>query len=274
MKLDESFDALRKHDHSARFDELGPWLDQQSKKPKLMKNLSKIAASFVIGTLMLLACTVPVEHEEEIGYMIKGISVETISSGKDKVSRLSEVNLSEIQFTPVLHEILVEDGKALPPEEVTEVVLLLPEANYQAAEAKMNALEAVLSFKSIEIMPIEETVERTFFESALHKTFDMKLNPDLSEEEIEIRINTFLHENSEVAETIDVNVDESGNRHVVFRVNIEDGGTFEVKRDIEQLYQDLTPENNQFFHENMTEQELIELKEREVQKKELKEQDL
>lgn len=239
-----------------------------------MKNLSKIAASLVIGTLVMLACTVPVEHEEEIGYMIKGISVETISSGKQKVAQLSEVNLSEVQFTPVLHEMLIEDGKALPPEEVTEIILVLPEANYQAAEVKKEALQAVLNFKSVEILPIADTVEKTFFESAMEKTFNIRVDNKFTEEEVEVRINSFLHENSMSGGEAEIEIDASGNRHAVFRIRIEDQGTYEVKRDIEQLYNDLTPEENKVFHQNMTEEEVKALKEREIEKRKVLEENI
>lgn len=271
MKLSDSFDALKKHDHSARFDELGPWLDQQSNKPKLMKNLSKIAASFIIGTLVLLACTVPVNHEEEIGYMIKGISVESIESGKAKVSQLSGIDVTEVQFSPVIHEILIEDGIRLDPEQVTEVVLVLPEANLEAAQEKMRMLEANIAFKEINILPIEDTVKRTFFESALHKTFDLDVKEELTEEEIELRINSFVHAHSEITEIIEVEEDETGNRKVFFRIRMDglDGdNAYEVKRDIEGLYNDLGPEVETVLEELPS----AEQQRREKMKKELMEQ--
>lgn len=258
-----------------------------------MKNLSKIAASLVIGTLVMLACTVPVNHEEEIGYMIKGITVESMDAGKAKVAHLSTINKSEVRFAPVIHEVLVKDGKALAPEEVTEVVLVLPEANYDAALFKKQALEGVLSFNSIEILPIEETVERTVFETALNKTFNIKVDNKFTEEEVEVRINNFLHENSSFDGEVEIKVDEIGNRYVEVEietvklqgsrveiqsadgeseVEITPGGAYKVKRDIEQLYKDLTPEQNQLIMEDITPEQLLEMKQKEIERKKIEAQ--
>ena len=268
MNQSDSFNALKSHDHSSSFDGLGSWLDQQSKRPKPMKKLSKIAASFIIGTLVLLACTVPVQHEEEIGYMIKGIVTEQPELGKGKIANLSVLVPNEVQFIPIIHEKL-DDGSTSEAKELTEVVVLLPEANLQAAETKLAALESVLTFITIDVLPIEETVERTFFESAMHKTFDVKIDPELTEYEVAAKINVFLHENSSITDEVEIELDEEGNRKAVFRINLNKNGkgaTYEVKRDIEQLYNDLTPEVNQIILEDFAEEELIETKKAELEK--------
>ena len=157
MKVSDAFNSLKKHDHSASFDGLGPWLDQQSKRPKPMKNMYKIAASLVATALILVACTVPVESEEEIGYMIRGLTTESAEVGKGKIAGLTGFDLAEIQFTPVIHEIIHEDGSLSEPEEMYEVVLVLPESNHDAAVQKVVALEAAMAFSHIQIMPIEST---------------------------------------------------------------------------------------------------------------------
>jgi hypothetical protein len=264
MNVSDAFNSLKNKDHSTSFEGLGPWLDQQSKGPKPMRNMYKIAASLVATALILVACTVPVESEEEIGYMIRGLTTESAEIGKGKISSLSGFDLAEIQFTPVIHEMIHQDGSLSEAEEMQEVVLILPESNHDVAVEKVVALEAVMEFSHIEIMPIESTVERTFFESTLHKTFDIKIDPDLSEAQIASRINTFLHENSSITETIEVKEDENGNRHAVFVFEMGEEGKFEVKRDIEQLYNDLTPGNNEFISED----EVQEMKEQEIQKME------
>lgn len=68
MNESNAFNTYKKHDHSESLKKLGPWLDQQSQKPNDMRQFYKIAASFLIAALVLVACTVPVEQEEEIGY--------------------------------------------------------------------------------------------------------------------------------------------------------------------------------------------------------------
>lgn len=248
MNMKEAFNSLKNHDHSASFEGLGPWLDQQSKRPKPMKNFYKVAASLIITALVLVACTMPVQTEEEIGHMIRGLTYESAEISKGKIAGLSGFDLAEIQFTPVIHEIIHEDGSLSESQEMQELVLILPESNHDAAIQKVEALTAAIEFSHIEIMPIESTVERTFFENTLKNTFDIKIDPNLTEEEIQTSINIFLHENSNITETIEIKEDPNGNRHAVFVFEME-GGTFEVKRDIEQLYHDLTPENNEFILE-------------------------
>ena len=288
MNLSEAFNTFKAHDHSASFDELGPWLDQQPQSPKKMKTIYKIAASLTFLAVILVACTVPVAQEEEIGYMIKGITVESIDSGKMKLAQIPSINKAEVRFTPVIHELLVKDGKALPPEEVTEVVLVLPEANYDAAVTKKQALEAAFSFKSIEILPIEETVERTMFETALNKTFDIKVDKQFTEEEVEIRINTFLHEHSSFDGEVEIKLDREGNRYVEveietaklgaprIQIHSADGEdeieitpteSYKVNRDIEQLYQEFTTDGNEVILEEITPEQLLELKKKELEKK-------
>lgn len=249
MNESDAFKSLKNHDHSTSFDGLGPWLDQQSKRPKPMKNIYKFAASLLITALVLVACTMPVQTEEEIGYMIRGLTEETPEMGKSKLAGLSGIDLAELQFIPVLHEKIHEDGSHSEALEMSEVVLILPESNHNAAIQKAEAMQAVISFSQLDILPIEETVERTFFESTLKNTFDVKIDPDLSEAEIAAKINVFLHENSSITETIEIKKDPNGNKHAVFVFEMGEDGKFEVKRDIEQLYNDLTPENNEFILE-------------------------
>ncbi len=263
MNVSDAFNSLKNQDHSASFEGLGPWLDQKSKRPKPMKNFYKVAASLVATALILVACTMPVQHEEEIGYMIRGLTTESPEVGKGKIANLSGFDLSELQFIPVIHETIHEDGSLSEPQEMSEVVLVLPESNHDMAIQKVEALTAAINFSQINIMPIEDTVERTFFESALHKTFDIKIDPDLTEEEIQAKINVFLHENSSTTQSIEVKKGADGNRYAVFVFENTDGN-FEIKRDIEQLYNDLTPEKNEFILEEDGE----EMKQQEIQKME------
>jgi len=269
MNVPEAFKSLKNHDHSSSFNGLGTWLDQHSKGPKQMKNFYKIAASLVATAIILVACTVPVQQEEEIGYMIRGLSTESEAVGKGKIANLSGINMAEVQFIPVLHEIINKESSNSEPQVYTEVVMLMPQANLKAAQDKANALMAAVDFDQIDIMPIQETVERTFFESALQKTFNVKIDPDLSEAQISARINNFLHENSSVVETAVIEEDEKGNRHAVFVFEMGEDGKFEVKRDIEELYNDLTPGENEFLHKDVSEEDVLQLKKlKEEQKKE------
>lgn len=78
----------------------------------------------------------------------------------------------------------------------------------------------------------------------MHKTFDVKIDPKLTQAQIAAKINAFLHENSSVTEKVDVEVHEDGSKHAVFRIQIDEKNAFEVKRNVEGLYDGLTPERH------------------------------
>tara|TARA_R110000868_G_scaffold306734_3_gene568129 strand:+ start:61242 stop:62060 length:819 start_codon:yes stop_codon:yes gene_type:complete len=270
MNLPEAFNQLKKEEHEVSFENLGEWLDQNHKKPKTMKNIYKIAASFVLATMILIACTVPVQQEEEIGYMIKGMASPDAMNLKFKFATIPELDPSQISVHRVLHEEVGKDNA----QEFTEVVMVLPEANYKVAEAKKAALSGVFEFRSIEIFPIEETVKRTLIESALHK-LEFKVNDKISDAKVAARINTFLHENSNAKGNAQVKVGADGIKYVEIEVGFDENSAIGTKRSIERLVNELTPDGHKIKHENMTEEEVLELKKRELQKwNELKEKQM
>ena len=73
MNLKEELNQFKKHTHEHSLQELGNWLDQNHKTPRKMRPIYKIAASFAALMLVLVACNMPVQQEEELGYMIVGI---------------------------------------------------------------------------------------------------------------------------------------------------------------------------------------------------------
>ena len=288
MNLPEAFDQLKNTKHDTSFENLGEWLENNNSKPRKMKSLYKIAASLIFATLILIACTVPVQHEEEIGYMIKGIAPAMDTKSKINLApRFQEVglDLSQVSISQVLieHELTGETNG----DKLTEVVMILPNADYSAAENKKAALSGLFEFQSLKILPIEETVERTVFESALH-TFDLKVKKEFTEEEISIRINRFIHENSErMHGDAKIKTDKEGNRYVElslidatdkvndFEIKYEPNGSthYQTKKSIESLYNDLSEERPASEQtKNMTEEEIQALKLREIKKQEMKKQ--
>ncbi len=266
MKHSKAFENLKKHDHSASFDGLGKWLDQNSKEPNTMRNIHKIAASLLITALVLVACTVPLEHEEEIGYMIKGIANSESVNLKSKLTQIPDLDPSQVSINEIIHEEIGMGKEEV--ERLQEIVMILPEANYKAAEDKKAALSGMFNFKKLEILPIEETVERTMFESALHK-LELRVDNKLSEVKVAERINTFLHENSSAKGDAKVLTDKDGNRFVVLEVEMDQNSGAATKRSIESLANELIPEGNKFLHNDVSEEEIIELKEKEIEKKKL-----
>jgi len=288
MNLPEAFGQLKNTKHNSSFENLGDWLENNNSKPRKMKSLYKIAASLIFTTLILIACTVPVQHEEEIGYMIKGFAPEIESKTKSNFDlRFEEAGLDPSQVS--ISQVLIEHeqtGEA-KGDKLTEVVMVLPKADFRIAEEKKSALASIFDFQSLEILPIEETVERTVFESALH-TFDLKVKKEISEDEIAIRINRFLHENSErMHGDAKIRTDEEGNRYVEislidatenvndFEIKYEPNGDaqYQTKKSIESLHNDLSPDSPLSEKtKNMSAEEIKALKLREVKKQKMKKQ--
>jgi len=237
MDVSNAFDSFRKHDHSASFDSLGPWLDQNQKTPKRMKNIYKIAASLVATALILVACTVPVEQEEEIGYMIKGIAKTEVSTLKQKLVDIPGISNSELSITPIIHE--QEETGATMVTELTEVIMILPEADYDAALQKKAALNGAFQFDSIEILPIEDKIERPLYEVALN-TFDFKLSSDTPDSVIAVKIDKFLHENSSVQGNAQVIYSETGERIIEIR-EVKVGSFIEIKQNMNEFTVDSMP---------------------------------
>lgn len=278
MNLPEAFDQLKNTKHNSSFENLGDWLENNNAKPRKMKSLYKVAASLIFTTLILIACTVPVQHEEEIGYMIKGIATSESVSLKSKFAQFPNLDPSQISISEIILEEIGE-GKE-KSERLEEIVMILPEANYNAAEEKKEALSGMFNFKSLEILPIEETVERTVFESALH-SFDLKVKEEITEEEIAVSINKFLHENSNNKGKANLKTDKEGNRIVEislidatdnvndFEINYEPNGDshYRTKKSIENLYNDLSPERPASERtKNISAEEVKALKLREIKK--------
>ena len=276
MNLNDSFQKLKETDHSSSFEQVEGWLGS-NKKTNTKFPIYKVAASFILLCFITIACSVPVSHDEEIGYMIKGLTpaleIPTGTSSKvyfQQQFTKADIDMRQVSMNRVLHEEIGQESV-----EILEVVMALPEANRTLAEKKMASLRKVFDFESVEILPIEETVERTLFESAL-KTFDIQVKKGMDNAQVAARINTFLHENSAFGGEAEIKVDEKGNRYV--EIEVVDGvnnGTFEVqvqsKQALEQLYREVGPENNVFIGEDMTEEELIELKQQEdIKMRELK----
>ncbi len=251
MNLQEALNQLKKQKHDTSYDVLGEWLDHNTQKPKTMKNIYKVAASFILATMILIACTVPVEQEEEIGYMIKGIASIEADNLKAKVASIPGLDSPQLKIHDLIFE--QEEKGEQSTSNYSEVIMVLPEANYQEALDKKAALKGAYNFQSLEILPIEETVEMPLYEAALNK-FDIKLRKDIPDSVVARRIDQFIHENSSVDGTSKVFTDENGVRYVElviegrrneennFQVKVGNDANANVrlKQGIETLHKELT----------------------------------
>ncbi len=266
MSLPDAFAKLKNTKHDSSFKNLGDWLNNSNSKPGKMKSMYKIAASFVLTALIFIACSIPVQHEEEIGYMIIGMAE---TEGVDITAKLKESENTDLNQVIVNDVIFEQESGGYQSKYANEkskglkeIVLVLPTSDYNAAVEKKTRLESIFTFQNIDILPIEEKVERPFYEVALH-SFDVKVGKDIADEVVEERINAFLHENSQTKGDAKITINEHGNRVVEVAVNLG-GDNYEIKRSVEGLYNDLAGKKSQLEH--MTKEEKIKLKEREIEK--------
>jgi len=275
MNLQEALNQLKKQKHDISYDGLGEWLDHNTQKPKTMKNIYKIAASFIFATMILIACNVPLEHEEEIGYMIKGIASIEADNLKAKVATIPGLDSPQLKIYDIIFE--QEETGEESASDYSEVIMVLPEANYQEALDKKSALMGAYDFNYLEILPIEETVKRTMLETALNK-FEIIVEKEIPDSVMARRIDQFLHENSSMQGKSNVFTDENGVRYVElviegrrneennFQVKVgnDTNANVRLKQGIETLYEELIGNVvvGKLDSLSMNELEMRELKER------------
>ena len=234
MNLQDAFAKLKEVEHDSSFKNLGEWLNNNNSKPGKMKSIYKIAASFILAGLIFIACSMPVQQEEEIGYMIVGIIESDETDIKLKLNEAS-IDTNQIIINEIIYEIEEEEQAH---ESDSEIVLVLPDAPLETAIEKRELLESVFNFKSISMITMEEEVERPLYEVAL-KTFDIELRNDLPDSVIAKRIDKFLHENSSSTGTTNITYNEEGMRVVEIVTELE-GTNLVIKQSVERLYNDLT----------------------------------
>lgn len=223
MNLPEAFNNLKNQDHSSSFDDLGEWLNQNTQKPGKMKKTYKIAASFVLAGLIFVACTVPVQQEEEIGYMIKGLAYPEAGHAKAQMDSMPMAEFKQMTINPVLH-----DHSSGETEELLEMVLVLPDSDYDAALDKKAKLSSLYNFKSLEILAMGEYVERPLYEVALHK-LDINLSDDMPDSVLAKKIDKFVFENSTVEGNARVFVDAGGYKIVEIITEQMDTSNLEIR---------------------------------------------
>ena len=227
MNLSEAFNQLKNKKHDSSFENLGEWVNQNTSKPKKMKTFYKIAASFVLTAFVLIACSIPVQQEEEIGFMIKGISSNPESELMENMTKAKGSFGNQVVMSYLVTE---ENGEA--PTHKGEVILLLPNADEVEARLKMEQLNSTFNFDTIDLMPIEEEVEKPLYEAALSK-ININFGAEIPEEVIVERFNKMLQEKSNVSGKASLTKDENGNKvvEIVMEERI-DGNTKDVLNQI------------------------------------------
>ncbi len=213
MNLKEELNQFKKHTHKHSLEELGNWLDQNHKTPRKMRPIYKIAASFVALMLIFVACTMPVQQEEELGYMIVGIVEAEGAEITKTLSQSRTIDMDQVILNDVIYE--AEDDskeskeKAGKSDSHKEIVLVLPDADLDEASQKRDELQSMFSFKSINVFPMEEEVERPLYEVALH-SLNLVIDSSTSDSVLAYNIDKYLHENSSFEGSARVAYNEKG----------------------------------------------------------------
>lgn len=277
MNLPDAFDQLKNTKHNSSFENLGDWLENNNSKPGKMKSLYKVAASLIFTTLILIACTVPVQHEEEIGFMIKGVSSNTGASMIENMKNAKSVFGRQVVMNYIVIDgFKVGESKVKESTRKAEIILMLPNADAEEASAKKDQLNSIFSFDQVHVIPIEEEVEVPLYVAALSQV-NLNFGKSLSEEVIVERFNKTLQENSNVAGKVELTTDKDGNK--VVAIVIEDASSnLEIKgvlneinvNSIQSISVSKDKSGKKVIDINMKEEEINALKLREIKKQEMK----
>lgn len=222
MNLPEAFNKIKKTKHDSSFEQLEDWLKNTNSKSTNMKTIYKVAATFIITAMVLIACSIPVEQNQEIGFMIKGKRSFEISNTKSKNAFKESFDVAKGKFgDQIVFGISVEQNNDSPPITTSEVVLLLPDANMDEVDLKLKELNTFFNFDDIDVLPIQQEREVPFYEAALSK-FNIKMGVGISDEELVRKMNNVLHENSNISGKAEITTDENGNK--IVEIIIEEVG--------------------------------------------------
>lgn len=184
--------------------------------------------------MILIACTVPVQHEEEIGFMIKGISSNNESSLTENMKSAKSIFGKQVVMSFIIIEgFIANKGDGKESSQEAEVVLMLPKADLEEANTKMDRLNSIFNFDQVDLMPIEKEVEVPLYKAALSQV-NLNFGKGISEEVIIERFNKVLHENSNVAGKAELNTDKDGNKVVEIIIE-ERSSNSEIKGALHEL---------------------------------------
>ena len=201
MSVSEKFNSFKNQDHSDSLDDLSVWLDQQSKKRYPMKKFYKVVASFLVATLILVACTVPVQHEEEIGFMVKGL---IFSDSATVSSSLKEIRASNKNLATTI-DVYESTTRGT-------VLFLFPDIPLNEVEHRFKELGTQYTNFDFEILPIEETIQKPVYKSVLAK-FSIHIGNQIPDSILTRGMNNILAK-SKLSNTVTITTDDEGNKQI------------------------------------------------------------
>lgn len=208
IDLDRYFSTLKNVDYEDSFTDINNWLVRmnQSKdinyiKERTLKQRThqminyfgthRVRFAVVIVALVVgfIACTMPIEQEKTIGYLLSGEI-----DKKNKEAMISINSFTWVDPTKLSVAIHEHKGNLKTIEEKTKFAIVLPDAEREQAERWKRDLESLDGAKAISLKLIEESVKRPAYEAALGNIFKMEVK--VSEGQIENSIKEqleFLH---------------------------------------------------------------------------------
>lgn len=169
MNLPDALHRLKNADHSDSFRQLEPWLNQHSPR-KRRSPVFKVAASFITLALIIVACSLPVDHTREAGYMISGkatLAGDMISYEEALTKRGIDIN--EIGMS----QMFLQKGNQ-PAQRLATIKWILPESSHEEAEEQARYLEEVFDVEYLDVIPITDTVREPLYATLLDKTLNIK----------------------------------------------------------------------------------------------------
>ncbi len=213
--LSAHFDALRQVPADDSLPHVQAWLHRVGDvtvQPRRLQHrnssvLERRALRYVAaGLLLAAACTLPVEQEQTLAYVLSGRIAQAPAEARRTLAALSWVNPSQLTALGEVTirrpdgtesvEAYVESGEAtingkrvITP--TSKFAIVLPPADKEQVQAWSHAAASVPGMISVASEPVQESVKRPALQAAL-VSMEFEFTPRVSEEQTEARIQKHL----------------------------------------------------------------------------------
>lgn len=188
IHMDKYWLSLKNQNHNNSFGRVKSWLydveNQKSsikkeRKTNKMKNFiiaNKYKfATVILAALLIYACNLPVTQEKTVGHVLSW----TVNGNDMEVTSKIE-NLNWIDKKQLKKEITVKDDL-----NAITYNLILPNSTEEQIIAYKKDLESINGIKSINVLPLQESVTRPVYSEVLHSVFKIDIDAtNKSDEEV------------------------------------------------------------------------------------------
>lgn len=139
----------------------------QSKVTTMMNRMHpyrmRVAVASVLLAASFVACSIPVEQEETLGYMISGTVDETSAKqGEFTIAQVLDIEPGQVTYSERVYELASGDV-----ERQQHFTVALPQATEGQALSGHRKLESMGGFNGISVQPLQEHVKRSVFGAAM-----------------------------------------------------------------------------------------------------------